>query len=263
MTDALMEREERAIAKVDTNDFEAAFDAYIRLQGAIDKRMPDQIMKIGPKMFRKKGYWRAVAKGFGLSLELVKEEFFEHGTDWGYRVIYTARDANGVVATGDGTCTKSEKEKGRMVATHHNVCSHAHTRAQNRAISNLVGFGEVSADELPAEGFNDRPAQKRSEAPKSDNWDGSQEVFFGKYSKPPEGPKKWSELPEKYLVWITENMDATKGPAVSMAVAEIGRRAKAEAEEPIEGEVVDEMPSERYTQGAFDMGPPEDDPRFR
>jgi hypothetical protein len=33
-------------------------------------------------------------------------------------------------------------------ATDHNVRSHAHTRAFNRAVSNLVGFGEVSAEEV-------------------------------------------------------------------------------------------------------------------
>ena len=35
-----------------------------------------------------------------------------------------------------------------MRATEHNVRSHAHTRAYARAVSNLVGFGEVSAEEV-------------------------------------------------------------------------------------------------------------------
>ena len=39
-------------------------------------------------------------------------------------------------------------EKHGSSGTVHNVRSHAHTRAFNRAVSNLVGFGEVSADEL-------------------------------------------------------------------------------------------------------------------
>jgi hypothetical protein len=36
-------------------------------------------------------------------------------------------------------------------ATEHNVRSHAHTRAFNRAVSNLCGFGEVSAEEMTRE----------------------------------------------------------------------------------------------------------------
>ena len=65
---------------------------------------------------------------------------------------------------GDGSCFASEKTGGRLRATEHNVRAHAHTRAQNRAISGLVGFGEVSADEMP---FDDVPVkpQRRKRNP--------------------------------------------------------------------------------------------------
>ena len=67
---------------------------------------------------------------------------------YGWIVVYKASTQTGRSETGDGACTAAEKSVGRMRASEHNVRSHAHTRAFNRAVSNLVGFGEVSAEEI-------------------------------------------------------------------------------------------------------------------
>jgi len=47
----------------------------------------------------------------------------------------------------------------RSQATIHNVRAHAHTRAFNRAVSNLVGFGEVSAEEITQQTRDSRGTQ--------------------------------------------------------------------------------------------------------
>jgi hypothetical protein len=47
-------------------------------------------------------------------------------------------------------------------ATEHNIRSHAHTRAFNRAVSNLVGFGEVSAEEIDRDDERPRPRATRA-----------------------------------------------------------------------------------------------------
>jgi len=140
-----------------------------------------------PRRFRKKGYWRAVAVAFNLDVKLVSERrevtgVFKDGREnFGWVVIYEAVQANGRSETGDGACFAVEKAprfkcphphpttawktlhwphntcpdfdpdfSWRTLpseATEHNVRGHAHTRAFNRAVSNLVGFGEVSAEE--------------------------------------------------------------------------------------------------------------------
>jgi len=123
-----------------------AFVAYRRLQTTLDRAMPEAIMKIQGRLFRKKIYWRAVRTAFNLSVTMTTERRDEHGEDWGWLVTYRAAAPNGKAADGDGACYASEKP-GRGQATEHNVRSHAHTRAFNRAVSNLVGFGEVSAEE--------------------------------------------------------------------------------------------------------------------
>jgi hypothetical protein len=141
-------------------DMTQALTAYRELQQALDRAMPDQIMQLDGKPFRKKGYWRAIAVAFNLTVEPVEERREVHGTlddgsdNYVYVVTYVAKTSTQRAATGDGACAAAEKQRGRMKASEHNVRSHAHTRAYNRSVSNLVGFGEVSAEEIERE---DRP----------------------------------------------------------------------------------------------------------
>ena len=88
---------------------------------------------------------------FNLTVEPLVERREVHGEGFTYVVTYKATTASGRVAIGDGACGSDEKNRGRMRATEHNVRSHAHTRAYNRAVSNLVAFGEVSAEEADRE----------------------------------------------------------------------------------------------------------------
>lgn len=147
-----------------------ALTAYRDLQRALDQSMPDQIIELGGKPFRKKGYWRAIAVAFNLSVDLVDERrdvrgSFDDGREnFGYVVVCRATAPNGRTAVGDGCAFALEKARRDVVdkwaslpgqATEHNVRTYAVTRAYNRAVSNLVGFGELSAedadtDEVPA-----------------------------------------------------------------------------------------------------------------
>lgn len=131
-----------------------ALKAYRDLQGSLDEAMPDQIMQIRGKPFRKKGYWRAIATAFNLEVVCTTEHREDVGEDWGWLVTYRATASSGRSADGDGACFATEKKDrdGAIIATEHNVRSHAHTRAYNRAVSNLVAFGEVSAEEVNQEG---------------------------------------------------------------------------------------------------------------
>lgn len=143
-----------------------ALTAYRELQLALDRSMPDQIIEIQGRQFRKKGYWRAIAVAFNLSVELINERreirgAFEDGSEnFGYYVVCRATMPNGRTAIGDGSVFAIEKARRDVAdkwaalppqASEHNVRSHAVTRATNRAISNLVGFGEVSAEEADQE----------------------------------------------------------------------------------------------------------------
>lgn len=168
-----------------------AIIAYRELQKALDEAMPDQLIELEGKQFRKKGYWRAISVAFNLTVVPTEPSderrniicLFEDGREnFGYSVTYRATTVGGRSVTGDGACFAAEKARRfrcphpespgskRTVhypqescpdydpnfqwktlpgqATEHNIRAHAHTRAANRAISNLVGFGEVSAEEV-------------------------------------------------------------------------------------------------------------------
>jgi hypothetical protein len=188
-----------------------AFKAYRELQAALDHDMPDQIIKLDGKAFRKKGYWRALGVAFNLSVELVEERREVYGTlpsggeNFAWVICYRATTATGRSETGDGTCTAAEKSVGRMRATEHNVRSHAHTRAFNRAVSNLVGFGEVSAEEVePDDAVQELEGGLRGRPP-------AQTVAPAVVDDPAVGA-----APSRDVVYITDvQRSATKNPNVT------------------------------------------------
>jgi len=147
----------------------SALETYLEIQRVFDEKMPDAIMEIQGKKFRKKAYWRAIATAFNVTCEVITVDRLEVENpepphlDWGYTATVRATSADGRTSDGDGACMQSEK-RGAM-GTVHNVRSHAITRAKNRAISDLVGFGEVSADELGPDAYRDPPPDEVPKAP--------------------------------------------------------------------------------------------------
>src|SRR3990167_3519008 len=80
-----------------------ALTAYRELQRALDASMPEQIMTLDGKPFRKKGYWRAIAVAFNLTVEPVPTSerrevttrFDDGRENFGYIVTYRASTQNG------------------------------------------------------------------------------------------------------------------------------------------------------------------------
>ncbi len=62
---------------VRTRDLENVLAEYKKLQELLDKAMPDSMMDIQGKKFRKKKYWRGVKVHFRISIEILKEERIE------------------------------------------------------------------------------------------------------------------------------------------------------------------------------------------
>ncbi len=225
--------------KPSAEEFAQDFDTYIAIQKTIDSRMGKSIIQnIQGKPFRKKAYWRAVATAFRLTVKKVSDEYFEHRDDWGYHATWVAITETGREVQGEGSFQASEKMRkdGSMVdATHHNVRSTANTRAFNRAVSNCVGFGEVSAEEIgsvPAAPRAQKAAGKPQAAQEQPSggytgeWDGNLVIRSGDNKG-----KKWSEMPLTFLEWSQGK--TAKGAVVEMGAKELARRAG------LEGDVVD------------------------
>lgn len=142
-----------------------SLERYRQLQKALDSAMPDCVLvlqsKEGPRKFRKKAYWNAVALALSVTVDLVAEEAVSYTNEEGvtvrgFQVLYKARIGSRE-ALGDGACTMDEP---RIYCTYHNVRARAHTRGRNRAIANLVAFGEVSAEEADLGGDEHWPGER-------------------------------------------------------------------------------------------------------
>jgi hypothetical protein len=102
----------------------------------------------------KKSGWRKIAAAFGISDQIVREERREidSGTPSGryfvWEITVRAVAPNGRFSDAVGSCASNER---RFAHLDHDVRAIANTRAKNRAIADLVGGGEVSAEELEAE----------------------------------------------------------------------------------------------------------------
>ena len=107
-----------------------------------------------PGSFVKRRGWAKLATFYGVSTELLGPTRVERDAEGGLlRAYATARAThpNGRHADGDGACSITEPRfanvKGRQ-KVEHDLPATAVTRAVNRAISNLIGFGQVSAEEV-------------------------------------------------------------------------------------------------------------------
>ena len=119
--------------------------------------------KDGLQPKKKKSAWRKLARAFNISDDIVDEKVIR---DECHRIISAkfivkATLPNGRYGMGVGDCSiydkvKKDDEKEptpfelrkRFNNAEHDVLTTAHTRAKSRAISDLVGGGEVSAEEL-------------------------------------------------------------------------------------------------------------------
>ena len=103
--------------------------------------------------FVKKSGWRKIARAFNLSVMVVsvRIERDAEGNPTRAETIARAMAPNGQVSDADGYCSADEKRfeqpKGRQ-KLENDLRTTATTRAKNRAISDLVGMGEVSAEEV-------------------------------------------------------------------------------------------------------------------
>jgi len=103
------------------------------------------VIKIGNKPYILKSGWRKLSFAFNLSDEILREEKEERGDEVIYRIWTKVTAPNGryVVAVG---CASSKERKFAHEA--HDPYALAATRSKNRAISDIIGLGEVSAEEM-------------------------------------------------------------------------------------------------------------------
>jgi len=159
---------------------------------------------IGKKNHPKKSFVRKIQRFFNLSCELLKDEPLKDENGKIIAWIATARAIHtptGAYQDADGSCSFDEKaEKQRTI---HNIRAHAITRAKNRAILDLVGFGEVSAEEVVGTENTDINSSNEPIEELTYEQAANLVVDFGKKYR----GKKLSEVPENYIQWMMRQKD--------------------------------------------------------
>lgn len=137
---------------LDIGEQKAAMDLYQRGLASILDASDWQDAGRGEKFVKKSG-WRKIATWYSLSIELVRDSVDRapDGSVARAQVWARAIAPNGRYSDGDGYCDVSESRFARNKAKLENdLRGTATTRAVNRAISNLVGMGAVSHEEMVA-----------------------------------------------------------------------------------------------------------------
>lgn len=122
----------------------AAWKEFQALKKAILE--PSDLQRIQNKDFIKKSGWRKFATFYNLTDRIVEETKIQVDDKeyiWKIKVICTA--SNGRQTEGVAMCSSKEKSGPRQM---HDTYSTCHTRAKNRAISDMIAAGEVSAEEM-------------------------------------------------------------------------------------------------------------------
>ena len=125
---------------------------YKELKNDLIQLLPDAVCIINDKPHLRKSGVRHLATHAGISARIEKHEMERHGKDnelltWRFWVIATAPNGRQMEAV--GACCSDERKKEQWNRKQENdVMAIAETRAKNRAILDLLGGGDVSAEEM-------------------------------------------------------------------------------------------------------------------
>ena len=133
------------LASLDTEGQQAMARAYDAACKALIG--PNDVQMDKGREFKKKSAWRKLARHFGLSTAVtgVQKEYL--GDVFLATVTVKATGPWGQSSDAVGACATDEAT-GRRVITIADAIATAETRATNRAVSNLIAMGEVSAEEI-------------------------------------------------------------------------------------------------------------------
>ena len=123
----------------------AQWEAYqIFTEKLLDK---SDYIDIKGKAFKKKSAWRKYARAFNINTEIVSKDIIRNdkGIVTEAEFVVRATLPDGRHCDGWGNCSRREGNKNKP---NHDIPATAMTRATNRAIADLIGAGEVTAEEV-------------------------------------------------------------------------------------------------------------------
>ncbi len=168
----------------------------------------NDVQKEGGREFKKKSAWKKLARYFSISTTVIeRDERFLNDASTGESVFVAmctvrATAPWGQIADAIGACATDE-ETGRRKITIADAIATAETRASNRATSNLIAMGEVSAEETT----RGEREQVHADALREMTLDEAKAVKF-----PWKNPEKYRDKPlgELSLKMLKSVLDATQ-----------------------------------------------------
>jgi len=177
--------DEGLIAPADLEDVADLYDKFEEIKNNLLDIGTDTTAIEGSQYINKSG-WRKIATAFNVSVEIVEEEQWVESDVVKCRVRAVAEAPNGRTSSGVAMCASNESNHMKLLegsvpmedemrgwspddenvlevdgsfrrlrdpkaVNEHNIYATAETRAKNRAISDMVGGGEVSAEEITAD----------------------------------------------------------------------------------------------------------------
>lgn len=173
----------------------------------------DDYQGIGNRQFKKKSGWRKIATAFGVSTRIVssKVEYDEDGRIHHAEFVVEAFAPNGRTAQAWAGASRVDRD----YSHDQDVAATAQTRATNRAIADLIGCGEVSAEEMLQEKQEQRQERKQtqksaeSQQPQGELVSIGQIVSVVERSSKPDAPKKWTAFFVRFTCKAGESEAAT------------------------------------------------------
>lgn len=176
-----MPKQKTALAEVETRNITGMITPagsiedtikQFQLYQELKKRLAtkEDFQPIKGKQHPKKSFVRKVQRFFNLSCELLRDEPLRDENGEIIAWVATARAIHvptGAFQDADGSCSFDEKVKEQR--TIHNIRAHAITRAKNRAILDLVGFGDVSAEEIITDEYSGNGQKQANQKSKTSN----------------------------------------------------------------------------------------------
>ena len=134
-----------SIQTFNVEDALAQWEAYqIFTEKLLDQ---SDYIDIKGKAFKKKSAWRKYARAFNINTEIISKDIVRNdkGVVTEAEFIVRATLPDGRHCDGWGNCSRHEGNKNKP---NHDIPATAMTRATNRAIADLIGAGEVTAEEV-------------------------------------------------------------------------------------------------------------------
>ena len=216
------------VTQFDMVDVEHAAAVQRNFADLVEALLDDNDYQGGKK---KKSAWRKLARAFNISDEPITKEIIR---DENHQIISAYFEVkailpNGRSGFGVGDCSIFDKIKSsdeelpsnfelrkRFTNAEHDVIATAHTRAKSRAIADLIGAGEVGAEEL--EGLTSKPKKPKPVKPKAPKPTKNNSSNLGHKPKAPSKPKKDDAID----VEATEIIDMSSDkPSANMSLKDL------------------------------------------